>query len=44
MCAIIRMEDGVIVPPPVGISFGYPDAVDSHLWTGMLEYVPYILF
>lgn len=41
-CAVIRMEEGVTVPEPVGISFGHPDPQDRHLWTGMLDYVPYI--
>lgn len=42
-CAIIRVGENAQRPPPVGISFGYPDPVDSHLWTGMLDYIPYIM-
>lgn len=42
-CAIIRLGEGVKQPGPVGISFGYPDAVDAHLWTGMHDYIPYIM-
>lgn len=42
-CSVIRVGDGMETPQPVGISFGYPDPVDSHLWTGMLDYIPYIM-
>jgi len=40
-CAIIRVGHNAKDPEPVGISFGYPN--DPHLWTGMLDYNPYIL-
>ena len=42
-CAVVRINDGATVPEPVGISFGHPDPKDRHLWTGMLDYVPYIM-
>ena len=28
-------------PEPVAISFGYPN--EAHLWSGMLDYNPYII-
>jgi selenocysteine lyase/cysteine desulfurase len=42
-CAIIRMGAGAQNPEPVGVSFGYPDPVDRHLWVGMLDYIPSIM-
>ena len=42
-CAIVRIEGEATVPEPVGISFGHPDPTDRHLWTGMLDYIPYIM-
>jgi 5-histidylcysteine sulfoxide synthase len=42
-CAVVRIEGNATVPEPVGISFGYPHPFDRHLWTGMLDYVPYIM-
>lgn len=42
-CAVIRIEGDAVVPEPVGISFGHPHPTDRHLWTGMLDYIPYIM-
>eukprot|EP00005_Dracoamoeba_jomungandri_P013319 CAMPEP_0174270650 /NCGR_PEP_ID=MMETSP0439-20130205/45202_1 /TAXON_ID=0 /ORGANISM="Stereomyxa ramosa, Strain Chinc5" /LENGTH=1467 /DNA_ID=CAMNT_0015360111 /DNA_START=1 /DNA_END=4405 /DNA_ORIENTATION=- len=51
-CAIVRIKSpNSVFPEPVGVSFGYniPSTSNSmqnqeaHLWTGMLDYVPYIV-
>lgn len=42
-CCVVRIGEGMKAPEPIGISFGYADPVDRHIWTGMLDYIPHIL-
>ena len=37
----MRVSLGSKDPEPVAISFGYPN--EAHLWSGMLDYNPYII-
>jgi len=40
-CAIVRVEPGARPLRPIAYSFGFPD--EPHLWTGMLDYIPYVV-
>jgi 5-histidylcysteine sulfoxide synthase len=40
-CAIVRTEEGALPPNPCAFSFGYPN--DAHIWSGCLDYVPFIV-
>merc|ERR1719171_220426 len=40
-CAIVRTDEGALPPNPCAFSFGYPS--DAHLWSGCLDYVPFIV-
>ena len=42
-CCVVRINPPRPPPPPIGISFGYDVPTDRHVWTGMLDYIPYIL-
>jgi 5-histidylcysteine sulfoxide synthase len=40
-CAIVRTEPGSLPPKPCAISFGF--GTDPHLWSGCLDYTPFIV-
>lgn len=43
-CGVLRCEDNVQLPEPVGISFGYNEDIESsHLWQGLQDYFPHIV-